>query len=188
MVSGRRRALRWIGVSLVALGAVVWTRRRGLVPWLANAALADEPMRPLRAATAECLRAVVVALLDPRVETGHYLEFFRWRAEHVPGAAALYERFALALDREVQRRGAHRFASAPAALQRALVARYGVASGVERVRRTLFDRDAARVSRHVVRQVYRRFAATDAWVLAGYAAWPGMPRAVARLRPVEPRP
>jgi len=51
---------------------------------------------------------------------------------------------------------------------------------MRRLRRIAFARDEARFARHVVREVFRRFARTDAWVLAGYDAWPGTPRGLAR--------
>jgi hypothetical protein len=134
------------------------------------------------------MRSTVVALLDPRVETSHYLAAFRWRAMHVRGARAVYERWAHALDRDARRRGAPDFRRAPLALQRDVLARYQRTDRPERVRRVAFDRDEARFARHVIREIFRRFARTDAWVFAGYAAWPGMPRALARLGPDEPPP
>jgi hypothetical protein len=67
-------------------------------------------------------------------------------------------------------------------VKRRILERMLPARGWTRIRRALLARDEARSARHVVREIFRRFARTDAWVLAGYDAWPGMPRAIARVR------
>src|SRR5262249_62395582 len=36
--------------------------------------------------------------------------------------------------------------------------------------------------RHILREVLELFAATDAWLLLGYDAWPGTPRGLDRYR------
>jgi hypothetical protein len=145
--------------------------------------LSGERPGPLRDSTAATLRAGVLALLHESVEPLHYLDTFRWRAEHVPGARALYERFERSVDRTARRLGLESFRAADATTRRAMLEPLLPARGWTRVRRALFARDEARWSRHVVREIFRRFARTDAWVLSGYDAWPGMPRAIARLAP-----
>jgi hypothetical protein len=134
------------------------------------------------------LRAAALALLHDRIEPLHYVECFRWRAGHVPGARALYERFERAVDREARRLGHDGFRAAGADHRRRILARMLPARGWTRVRRGLFARDEARYARHVVREIFRRFARTDAWVLSGYDAWPGMPRAIGRMRAGGPQP
>jgi hypothetical protein len=49
--------------------------------------------------------------------------------------------------------------------------------------RTLFGRDDQRFTRYVVREVFRIFSRTDAWLRVGYAAWPGVPRAITHVSP-----
>lgn len=186
MPPNRRRFLVTLGVALVALAAGVAARRRTLVPWVFSAGLSDEAPGPISPAVARTLEVTVLTLLDPRVETGHYLELFRWRAAHVPGARALYTRFARTVNRAATGIGQREFVSAPADVRQRILAAFTPARGVTRVRRTLVGRDEARFARHVVREIFRCFARTDAWRLAGYAAWPGMPRAILRLEPPPP--
>lgn len=177
----RRKFLSSLALALGAGVLVSWWRRDTFLPWLVSGALSPAPPGPLRDSTADVLRVAVLALLDERVEPRHYVECFRWRAEHVPGALALYERFELAVDRAARRAGERSFRRAARATQRRIVDAMRPAGGARRARRILLDRDEARFARHIVREVFQRFAATDAWVLAGYDAWPGMPRAVARM-------
>ncbi|MFN8589022.1 MAG: hypothetical protein U0704_14620 [Candidatus Eisenbacteria bacterium] len=186
MPFSRRRFLTGSAFALVAAaGAAAW-KRSTLLPWLFSGALADAPRGPLADSTADVLRATVLALLDARVEPGHYVDCFRWRARHVRGARALYERFERHVDGAARAAGSPGFRSAPPALQRRIVAALAPARGWARARRIAFARDEARFARHVVREVFVRFAATDAWVLSGYDAWPGMPRAIVRAAKGEP--
>lgn len=184
----RRRFLAVLGAVAATGFAVAGWRRHSFGRWLLTAPLTGEAPGPLRASTAATLAAATRALLHERVEATHYVETFRWRAEHVRGARALYERFERAVDRAAARRGWDGFRAAPAAVRRAILATMLPARGWTRVRRALVARDEARWARHVVREIFRRFARTDAWVLSGYDAWPGMPRAIARLRPGGPVP
>lgn len=182
---------RFLAVTALAFGAGVaasWRARHVFLPWLLSGALAPSPTGPLRESTRDVLRAAVLALLDDRVEPRHYVDTFCWRAEHVPGALALYERFERAVDRAAVRAGERGFRAASVAIRRRIVDGMRPAGGLTRARRILLDRDEARFARHIVREVFQRFAATDAWVLAGYDAWPGMPRAIARMAPPPERP
>lgn len=173
--------------ALVAGAFAAWGLSGERLRWLVSGALAPAPVGPLRESAAEVLRLTVVALLDDRVETGHYVARFRWRAEHVSGARALYERFERAMDRAARAAGETSFRAARPETRRRLLEAVRLEGGATRVRRTLLDRDALRFARWVTRDVFECFAATDAWVLAGYDAWPGMPRAIARVaKPAKP--
>jgi hypothetical protein len=187
MATTRRGFLGWLGVVLAAGAVAAWWRPEPLRRWLLSAGFAPAPVEPLRDSTAAVLHATVIALLDQRVESAPYVELFRWRAMHVPGAGALYRRFELAVDRAAQDRGGPGFRGASREVQRRVLAGLLPARGLARVRRLLVDRDEARFARHVVREIFRRFARTDAWILSGYAAWPGMPRAIARMDGGGPR-
>lgn len=178
----RRRFLAALGVAAAAAAGFGWSRREPLARWLLGVTLGGERPGPLRDATAATLRAATLALLHDRVEPSHYLEAFRWRAANVRGARALYERFEAAVDRAAARAGHDAFRFAPPEARRRILERMLPARGWTRVRRALVGRDESRWARHVVREIFRRFSRTDAWVLSGYDAWPGMPRAIARLR------
>lgn len=185
MLANRRRVLAALGMA-AASGTIAWWKRATLGPWLLAGALADEAPGPLPDSTAETLRAVVVALLDPRVQTAHYIEFFAWRARHVPGSRALDVRFERWLDAAARRAGATAFRHAPPELQKSVLRPLSSGGQGTRLRRVALARDEQRFARHVVRETFRIFARTDAWRLAGYAAWPGMPRGVLHLHPPTP--
>jgi hypothetical protein len=173
----------------MALAATVgawasWTRRDAMRLWLLDPPLGDAPPGRLDPSTADVLAATVTALVDTRVEPVHYLEMFRWRAEHVPGARALYRRFEHHVERAAAAAGAASYVDAPLELRRRILAGLRPARGRGRLGRVLLARDEDRIARHVVREVYRHFARTDAWLRVGYESWPGMPRGIARF-PVE---
>jgi hypothetical protein len=182
MKISRRRFLGWIGVTIAAAAgaSTLWGRdlRRNLV----SMPLPPAPPGPLRDSTADTLRAATLALLEDRVEPRRYVEYFRWRAARVPGARAVYERFEIAVNRAARREGHRGFRSAPRAEQERILRAMLPARGWVRVRRVLLARDEARFAQHVVQAIFSRFAKTDAWILAGYESWPGMPRAIASLR------
>jgi hypothetical protein len=178
----RRRFIAGLGVVAIAAAAGgLWMRRAALRRWLFAPPLAGARPGPLRDSTADVLAATVLALLDGRVEAAHYVDLFRWRAEHVSGARRLYERFESTVDHAAWRQGHAGFRAAPRAAQRAILGAMMPESGRRRVMRALIARDEERFARYVVREVFRRFAWTDAWIIAGYDAWPGMPRAIATL-------
>jgi len=184
----RRRFLAWMATAAVVAGAgVAWLKRDALRRTLLYAPLGDERPGPLRDSTAETLRATVYALLDDRVEPSHYVEFFRWRAGHLPGFRALYERFEARVDHEARRAGFAGFRSASPGARRAIVQQLMPASGRRRALRVLLARDDERFARHVVHEVFRCYSRTDAWTQAGYDAWPGTPRAIARMAPLGRR-
>ncbi len=185
MIATRRRFLALFGLAAVA-AATLWVRRGVVARWLFSAPLSPSRPGPLRDSTADVLRAAVLALLEGRVEPAHYMESFHWRAAHVPGARALYERFEATVDRAARRAGHPGFRSAPRQRQQQILRAMMPARGWTRVRRALVARDEARYARHIVREVFRKFAATDAWILAGYDAWPGLPRAIAHPGPGAP--
>jgi len=183
----RRRFLAVLGLAVAAAGAgALWRQRLALRRWVLQTPLPGSAPGPLRDSTAETLLATVHALLGDAVEPTHYADFFRWRAGHLPGHRRLYEEFEVAVDRAARRRGHAGFRSCPRDGQRRILRGMLPASGVERIRRGLVARNHARFGQEIVRPIFRRFANTDAWILSGYDAWPGMPRAMARLRG-EPR-
>lgn len=188
MRTSRRRFLAWLGLGVGTIAGAAWLGRGSARRWLAAIHLAPGPTGALRASTAATLRATVLALLDERAETSHYLAEFEWRARRLSGARDLYERYERAVDRAARRAGHAGFRSAPLASQRRIVEALLPARGMRQVGRVLFARDDSRFARHVVRAVFRRFARTDAWLRAGYTAWPGMPRALASLEQRGRRP
>ncbi len=179
----RRRFVAVLALAVVAAGAAtVWRRRLALRHWVIQTPLTDSPPGPLRDSTADTLLASVRALLGDGVEPAHYVDFFRWHAEHLPGHRKLYEDFEAHVDRAARRHGHAGFRACPRERQSAILVAMLPASGSERVRRLILARDEARFGKHIVREIFRRFARTDAWVLSGYDAWPGVPRAIAKLR------
>jgi len=184
----RRAVLGAVAVALVALGALAWARRTPLRRWLLAETTGAEPPGRLGDATLATLEAATAALLGGGIEPTHYRDLFRWRAEHLAGARALYERFARRLDRGARGLGQRSFRTASPEAQRRVLAAFRPAAGALRIRRALLARDDERCARLVVREILRLFARTDAWVRSGYPSWPGMPRAVASLARAPERP
>jgi hypothetical protein len=175
----RRRFAVLAAVAVAAAGTAAgaaWLRRRALRRWLVRVPPGRERPGPLTTRAEDVLRAVAPALLGEPLDVEHYVRFFRWRAEHVAGHRALVERFAARLDRAAARRGAAGFESLEREAQRAVLAGLRPARGWRRAARAVFDRDRARETEHVVRAFLGVFAATEAWVRAGYETWPGTPR------------
>jgi hypothetical protein len=146
----------------------------------------DAPTGELNVAQLGTLLAAAAAVAGASIRQEHYAAFFRWRAAHLRGHLKLYQRFCAAVDRAA--RGANRtaFADCPAQtqhriLERAFRARADAAVPGPSLRR-LLDYDWQLYERHILREVLALFAATDAWVLLGYDAWPGTPRGFERYR------
>jgi len=141
-----------------------------------------EGLRTLLAAT----RAIV---LEP-IDAAHYAAFLRWRAEHLPGHYALYERFRATVDGIARVEEGLPFAECPVASQRRILRpALKVRSPQTAIGRFAHgdERDWALYHRHIVREVLALFARTDAWILLGYEAWPGTPRGFARYVQAPPR-
>ena len=136
--------------------------------------------------TGRALTAAATALMGGDIETARYEQFFRWRAETIPGHRALYERFAATLDRQARRAGGRDFAaSEPAVRLEVLRLAFRVRtahSRLERLRVGMFHGSWVLFDLHIVRQIALLFARTDAWRLAGYESWPGTPRGLERYR------
>ena len=178
----RRRFLTAAGLVTIGLvaGAVGW-RRRELVEWLAHPALDASPAGPLGDRTEAALMAAAHALLDDRITDGIYLDFFRWRAQNLPGHRSLYERFRSAVDASAHRVGAKDFASAPVEDRRRILQAMSVERRWTRLTRGIVGRDDSRYSQHIVREIFRLFARTDAWVRTGYESFAGWPRSAEGL-------
>jgi hypothetical protein len=180
----RRRFLAWVVIGIACGASLLWLGRGGRWrAWATASASGSEPVAPLAPASEAALAAAIGALLEHRVDPSSYLALFRWRAHHMPGAAALYVRFQRRVDAVARGHGHASFASAPPELQQRILAPFRPRAGWARAWRALARRDDERFSRHIVRSVFRRFARTDAWLLTGYDTWPGMPRAIASLAP-----
>jgi hypothetical protein len=120
---------------------------------------------PLGASSLETLLVAAAAIIGLPIEREHYRDFLRWRAEHLPGYRALCERFAARIEREVARAGGPLGAREHPA-QRALV-EAAIADDDPHLRAGF------ETLRH---ELLLLFSRTDAWVVAGYDGWPGVPR------------
>ncbi|HEV2440242.1 MAG TPA: twin-arginine translocation signal domain-containing protein [bacterium] len=141
---------------------------------------------PVTGATVSTLVAAARAVIGKPIEPSHYAEYFRWRAEHLPGYRTLYERFTARVDRDARRTAGCAFAACGAG------ARARVLGPASRARdpRSVVDaawmaaggRVWAAYDRFILNEALALFAETDAWVLTGYAGWPGTPRGLDRYR------
>lgn len=141
---------------------------------------------PVADATLSTLVAAARTVIGRPVEPSHYAEYFRWRAEHLPGYRTLYERFAARVDRDARRTARCAFAGCrPADRARVLAA-----AARARDPRSPLDiawmaaggRAWAAYERFILDEALAVFADTDAWVLTGYDGWPGTPRGLDRYR------
>lgn len=161
---------------------------------LSSPVLRPGPPGPLSDETVRTLTAAATALVGSEIDAARYEEFFRWRAEAIPGHRALYERFAATLDRLARRAAGRDFAGSEPGMRLELLRpafRVRTAHNrLDRLRIGVFHRSWVLFDHYIVRQIAVLFARTDAWRLAGYDAWPGTPRGLERYRmpPSSPPP
>jgi len=178
----RRRFLALVGVVVLgAAVAVAGRRRRRLLEWLARPPVPNAPVGALSDHAQATLLAAAHALLDERISNEVYTDFFTWRAAHVPGFHALYESFARGVDDAARRAGARDFAGAPLAVRRAVLEQLAPRKRWAHLSEGLLARQSLRWSQHVVREIFRLFAHTDAWLRLGYPAYAGEPAGLAGL-------
>lgn len=175
-------------IAAVCAGAVLGARRRLYgpegPPW--TPALDGTAPGPIGERTLATLVAAAKTAVGRPVEASHYGEYFRWRAEHLPGYRTLYDRFGAQLDHDARRAVRCPFAECnPADRTRMLRA-----ADRARAPRTIADRawlltgGRAWVAydTFILGEALALFADTDAWVLLGYDGWPGRPRGLDRYR------
>lgn len=179
------RRLRLSRRTLLGAGAGA-AAALGIWRWLEAPAVQATAPGPVTGATLATLVAAARTVIGRPIEESHYVEYFRWRAEHLPGYRTLYERFAARVDRDARRAARCGFAGCGLA-DRARV--LGPASRA-RAPRSIVDvawlaaggRAWAVYDRLILREALALFAETDAWVLTGYDGWPGTPRGLDRYR------
>ena len=173
-----------VGAAGITAGALRWRSGLHAPPrpiW--PPALDDAPTAPVSADGSRTLLAAVRAIVLEPIDAAHYAAFLRWRAEHLPGHYALYERFRATVDGIARVEEGLPFAECPMASQRRILRpALKVRSPQTAIGRFAHgdERDWALYHRHIVREVLALFARTDAWILLGYEAWPGTPRGFAR--------
>jgi hypothetical protein len=177
-------------ISGAAVSAVIvqpednWVRNSPqlLYQKLAFPTLEDTPTGSLEDRVLQTLMSTTKALAGLPVELAHYEDYFRWHAETVPGYKTLYERFAAT----VERSAGCNFSDCDIETQRKILAsafETRTSPGrLDRLRRGVLDRDWLLYDEYVVREILALFARTDAWILLGYDAWPGMPRGLESYR------
>jgi hypothetical protein len=182
-----RRTLLGVAAGACASAALgVWRLLGEPAGHAGTPALEATAPGPVADATLSTLVAAARTVIGRPVEPSHYAEYFRWRAEHLPGYRTLYERFAARVDRDARRTARCAFAACrPSDRARVLAA-------ADRARdpRSLLDaawmaaggRAWAAYDRFILDEALAVFADTDAWVLTGYDGWPGTPRGLDRYR------
>ena len=163
-VSAAGAVQRWGIGPLASLGARIYDA-------LKNPGLRDATTGLLDVGALRALLATTEALVVAAVETSHYEDLFRWRAENLGGYRALYERFAAVVDRAAKEAGKPDFASCDMKLRREILQRMK-----SRAYAVVFERDELRFETYIFRQILVLFSRTDAWILLGYESWPGTPR------------
>ncbi|BBM69341.1 hypothetical protein [Rhodothermus marinus] len=162
--------------------------------------LESAPPGPITPDTLQTLRAFTEALLDEAITWSRYENFFRWRAEHLPGHRRLYERLADELNRGAQQALGQPFVACSRA-QRIVLVRPVLEADLDdwdraialilhrdwlRFNRYVVERSRSsrlarglvglRFNRYVVEPLFTLFAYHDAWLRLGYEHPPGLPR------------
>ena len=173
-----------VGAAGITAGALRWRSGLHAPPrpiWPPS--LDDAPTAAVSADGSRTLLAAVRAIILEPIDAAHYATFLNWRAEHLPGYHALYERFRATVDGVARREEGLPFAQCAVASQRRIL-RPALDVSPEQRPRNLpprgDERDWALYHLYIVREVLALFARTDAWILLGYEAWPGTPRGFAR--------
>jgi hypothetical protein len=168
-------------VSAVSAGVLFRGRlrqwARDFVGRRAVPSLTDSEPGPLTSGTWEALLALPNALVDREVDRERYREFFRFRTESLRGYRTLYESFASDVESRAARLTGRSFADSTAEDRRTVLQDLGLTPGLMSPWRALVSpRELLRYDHFIVREVLQFFSATDAWVHAGYGAWPGQLR------------
>jgi hypothetical protein len=179
--STRRRFLKVmgagsLGAAALVLGVLQFPYRAAREWWLGlDTGVAPGELGNLHL---RILLSVTETITHSQIGRTHYEEFFRWRALTLPGHKALYERLTSMLDAEAREHGRKSFLDCVEA------ERDQILEHLDKVRRNRMqrmvtlaaDRDWLLLDEHVVQPVLELFARTDAWLLLGYPAWPGVAR------------
>jgi hypothetical protein len=170
--------------AAAALGVWRWLYPPAGPAW--TPALETTAPGPATAATLSTLVAAARTVIGKPIEPSHYIEYFRWRAEHLRGYRTLYARFASQVDHDARRTARCAFADCRGTVR----ARVLSAAARARDPRSVLDvawmaaggRTWAVYDKFIFDEVLALFADTDAWVLVGYEGWPGTPRGLDRYR------
>jgi hypothetical protein len=172
------------GACAAALGVWRWLDGPRGPAW--TPALEATAPGPVTDATLATLVAAAHSVIGRPIEPSHYAEYFRWRAEHLPGYRTLYERFAARVDRDARRAAGCAFAGCSAAAQAHVLRPASRArdprSALDAAWMVAGGRVWAAYDRFIFDEALALFAETDAWVLTGYEGWPGTPRGLDRYR------
>lgn len=170
--------------AAAALGVWRWLDEAGRSGWTPS--LDASTPGALGEHTVTTLVAAAWTVAGRPVDPSHYAEYFRWRAAHLPGYRALYERFAAQIDRDARRAARCPFAACGAAdrarLLRPAARARDPRSVLDLVWMAAGGRAWAAYDRFILDEALALFADTDAWVLTGYEGWPGTPRGLDRYR------
>jgi len=199
----RRRFLTILGstATITIVGAIAWRQHwhRGAVTQVhahymalknSKETLIDAPTGSLTAQTLSVLLATTEALLHdtPPKEMSHYEDFFRWHAEHLSGYKRLYEQFAATVDQIARKSSNITFADNDIVTRKKILAMVAPASSdsllgkLGKFQIVLFGKEQLLFYNHIVHEIFRLFARTDALILVGYEAWPGQPRGLDNYR------
>jgi len=153
--------------------------------------LPDVPPGRLDTASLRTLRAATEAIfIAYPVDLDRYTAFFTFHAENIAGYAAIYTGFTQELDRSARWSYRRSFANCSIADRRGVLAAW---FDIPETREERLLASATRgitwmrFSQYVVTEILTLFMNTDAWIMVGYEAWPGMPRGLDTYRqPPQP--
>jgi hypothetical protein len=169
----RRMVNGAIAAGLAALAAGGWKMRHHPPP---REVPTSGPTGELDAATLAVLMAVARTVTERDVLKGHYADYYAYQAENRPGYIGVYREFVAALAAELAPGTPEVFARKTMAQRWAVLERIGGSSVSRR-----FDVP-------IIQETLAVFMRTDAWLLLGYADWPGMARGLENYTRPLPEP
>ncbi|MBW1807008.1 MAG: hypothetical protein JRJ87_02355 [Deltaproteobacteria bacterium] len=134
----------------------------------------------VRDETIATLIDVTHVLLQAPIEESHYQEFFRFRAENVPGYHELYVEFGAFLNRRAKLRRLPDFSNCERTVQASILNEISEEALAQSSLSPVQKKYLTRFQKRIILEILRVFSQTDAWLLLGYESWPGSPAGLDR--------
>lgn len=130
----------------------------------------------LKPETLLTLESAVTTLLQLDIELVYYQNYFKWRAENLEGYKVIYQEFENFLNQAAKKFSKPSFVKCDSDLQRSIIDLILPKNSLERIRNFFLHDERIIYEKFVLREIFRLFTCTDAWIFLGYEAWPGIAR------------
>ena len=138
----------------------------------------DTSAGPLRPHALQTLVSATETILGKNLNKSRYEDFFRWYAENIRGYKVFYEGFTDNLDNKAKWFGVSDFIGSDEAVKRRILEMIfqNRKGRLQNIRAGIFERNGLLAYNYFRKPILILFSKTDAWILLGYASWPGTPR------------